>query len=286
LAASPITEFVVGAHGLRLVADRWPAPGRRPVVLLHGGGQTRHAWGETGARLAGLGYDVTSLDLRGHGDSAWSSDGHYRMDDFRDDLIALLDRRESPAVVIGASLGGVAALLACGEGAANRVKSLVLVDITHRIAADGASRIQAFMSSNHEGFASLEEAAEAVAGYLPHRPRPRDPSGLMKNLRERQGRLFWHWDPGFLAITAANRGGQGDRLERAAASLAIPTLLVRGGRSEIVSPEDARAFLDLVTHAELAEVDGAAHMVAGDDNSRFGAALFDFLARAAPPSRM
>jgi pimeloyl-ACP methyl ester carboxylesterase len=283
MSPRPVADLIEGAHGLHLAADRWAAPGRQPVVLLHGGGQTRHAWGETAASLAALGYDVTSLDLRGHGDSRWSHRRDYRLDDFRDDLRAVLARDERPAVLIGASLGGIAALLVAGEGPKARVKALVLVDIVHRAAEEGVGRIQAFMAANRDGFASLDEAANAVAGYLPHRPRPRDPSGLMKNLREREGRLFWHWDPEFMTVTAADRGDGDGRLERAAMAIAAPTLLVRGGQSEIVSPEDAEAFLQLVPHARLAEVDGAAHMVAGDDNTSFGLAVRDFLARAAPP---
>ena len=139
------------------------------------------------------------------------------------------------------------------------------------------------MTANRQGFASLDEAADAVAGYLPYRRRPRDPSGLMKNLREREGRLYWHWDPDFLDVTAADRVGDNARMEQAAAAVVAPILLVRGGRSEIVTPEDAEAFLQLVPHAEAVEVTGAAHMVAGDENTVFGLALGDFLERTAPP---
>jgi pimeloyl-ACP methyl ester carboxylesterase len=105
----------------------------------------------------------------------------------------------------------------------------------------------------------------------------------MKNLRERDGRLYWHWDPQFLSIAAGDRGRGDGRLERAAAGLRAPTLLVRGSRSDIVTPEDVEAFLSLVPGAEFVEVAGAAHMVAGDENTAFGGALLGFLERIAPP---
>jgi pimeloyl-ACP methyl ester carboxylesterase len=159
---------------------------------------------------------------------------------------------------------------------------MVLVDITPDAEPEGIARIQGFMTANRDGFATVDEAAEAVAGYLPHRPRAPNPRGLMKNLRERNGRLYWHWDPSFLAVTAADRNADGGRLERAARALNVPTLLVRGSDSDIVSPRAARNFLDLVPHAEMLEVAGAAHMVAGDQNTAFGTALTGFLQRNAP----
>ena len=281
--ARPARLTLAGAGGLELAVDHWSAPGRQPVILLHGGGQTRHAWGETGRVLAARGYDVMTVDLRGHGDSGWAAGGDYSFDAFRDDLFAVQAHIGRPAVLIGASLGGIAALLAAGEGPPERVRALVLVDITHRPSVDGAAKIQSFMMQGGEGFGTLEGAADAVAAYLPHRRRPTDPTGLLKNLRERDGRLYWHWDPQFLS-TAAGDGGRSDgRLDRAAAAVRAPTLLVRGSRSDIVTPDDAEAFLRLVPGAELVEVAGAAHMVAGDENTAFGEGLLGFLERAAPP---
>jgi len=280
-AAQPARLTIAGAHGLELAADHWPAPGRQPVILLHGGGQTRHAWGETGRVLAARGYDVMTLDLRGHGDSGWAQGGDYSFDAFRDDLFAVQARAAAPSVLIGASLGGIAALLSAGEGP-RQVRALVLVDITHRPSPEGAAKIQSFMMQGGEGFGTLAAAADAVAAYLPHRRRPSDSTGLMKNLRERDGRLHWHWDPKFLTAAAGDRGRFEGRLDRAAAAVQAPTLLVRGSQSDIVTPDDADAFLRLVPSAEFVEVAGAAHMVAGDENTAFGEALLGFLERVAP----
>ena len=280
--SAPVRITVAGAAALPIVADHWPAAERPPVILLHGGGQTRHAWGETGRALAARGYDVVAMDLRGHGDSGWASDRDYSFDAYRDDLRAVQDRLGRPAVLIGASLGGVAALLAAGEGDPTQVAALVLVDITHSPSPDGASKIQGFMRSGQDGFETLEAAADAVAAYLPHRRRPPNPRGLLKNLRERDGRWHWHWDPSFLDVAANDRGRMDGRLAQAAAAVTAPTLLVRGALSDIVTPEDVTAFQRLVPHAEFVEVAGAAHMVAGDENTAFGEALLGFLTRTVP----
>lgn len=274
-------EFLTGADGVPLAVDRYGPTDGAPVVMLHGGGQTRHAWGATARRLGGAGYHVLSLDLRGHGDSGWSTTGDYGFDAFRDDVRCALDTLDRPAVLVGASMGGIAALLATGEGIEDRVRALVLVDITPQIGGPGTDRIIAFMNSNPDGFADVHEAADAVAGYLPNRPRPKNPAGLLKNLRTRGGRLHWHWDPSFIARTAHDRHADSDRLAQAARHVAVPTLLVRGDESEVVRPEDVESFHGLMPHAEVVDVRGAGHMVAGDQNTVFGDAVLAYLARVA-----
>jgi len=142
--------------------------------------------------------------------------------------------------------------------------------------------VQGFMRAHaRDGFGSVEEAADAVAAYLPHRPRPRSTEGLKKNLRlSPDGRWRWHWDPRFLdgrRPVDGNRSEVEERLVAAARALTIPAMLVRGGSSELVQEEHAREFLALVPHARFADVSGARHMVAGDRNDQFSAAILDFL---------
>ena len=158
----------------------------------------------------------------------------------------------------------------------------MLVDITPRVDVEGVSKIQGFMRAQlREGFGSIAEAADAVAAYLPHRPRPRSHEGLKKNLRlHPDGRWRWHWDPRFLE---GNRriGAGSEEVERrwsaAAKRVTIPALLVRGGSSELVQEEHAKDFLKLVPHASYVDVSGARHMVAGDRNDQFANAIESFL---------
>jgi non-heme chloroperoxidase len=266
---------------VRLVADvAGPADGA-PVMFLHGGGQTRASWKRAVTVVAARGYRAISLDLRGHGDSGWAPDGDYRLERMAEDLEAVAKVLSGPAVYVGASMGGLTALLAIGE-CGLPASGLVLVDVAPQLEPAGSEKIGAFMRGNPNGFASLDEAADAVAAYLPHRPRPKDTSGLMKNLRVRDGRLHWHWDPQFIEGRAFGRSIESPRLEEAASRLKIPTLLIRGGLSQVVSPEGARAFLALAPHAEFVDVSGADHMVAGDDNDAFNTAVVDFISRHVP----
>jgi non-heme chloroperoxidase len=249
-------------------------------MLMHGGGQTRGAWKKAAAALAAAGYYAISLDLRGHGESDWASDANYSLDAFAADLRAVASTLAQPPALVGASLGGMSALLAMGSGL--EARALILVDIVPQMNRDGAGKIGAFMRANPEGFASVHEAADAVAAYLPHRPRPADPSGLMRNLRERGGRLYWHWDPNFMSNIQV-RGSSpemGDRMEAAARAVRAPTLLVRGALSEVVDEQAVASFLHLIPHAETVDVAGAAHMVAGDRNDVFNDAVLAFLEKS------
>lgn len=273
----------IGKGGLALAADRHGPADGAAVLLLHGGGQTRHAWGATARMLAERGYHAIAMDLRGHGDSGWSAEGDYGLTSFGADVTAAMESLGRPVVLVGASLGGMASLLASAKAEPGQVRALILVDITPVPRPSGADGIRGFMSASPNGFADLDEAADAVAAYLPHRRRPRDPQGLMKNLRWRDGRLHWHWDPAFIEATFQDRTISGNVMVDAARAIDAPVLLVRGEDSELVHPEDVVAFLELMPGAQVVTVPGARHMVAGDQNTQFGAALLDFLIETAPP---
>jgi pimeloyl-ACP methyl ester carboxylesterase len=267
-----------------LAADCWGDDDEPLVILLHGGGQTRNAWGATGSRMAKSGFQAFAVDLRGHGESDWALDGDYSLGIMVDDLLHILRAIGRPAAIVGASLGGVLGLVATRELRSDQVTALVLVDVTPSLEKGGTERIRKFMLSAPDGFASLTEAQDAVARYLSHRPSPPNTDGLSNNLRlEADGRYHWHWDPAFLAMLrpAAERR---DVMLDACRSLTAPALLVRGKSSDVVSEKGAREFLALVPHARFADVYGAAHMVAGDQNDIFAEVVIDFLRSVVHPA--
>jgi pimeloyl-ACP methyl ester carboxylesterase len=270
-------------EGICLTADAVGSPDDPAVVLLHGGGQTRHSWRETAVSLADGGWYAVSVDLRGHGESEWSPTGDYSHVRFTNDVVHLARSFAQPPVLVGASLGGISSLLAIGtahSSAQPLARALVLVDIATRMEVDGAARIISFMTSRPEGFASLEEASEAVTAYNPHRKRSGSLAGLAKNLRKHEdGRYRWHWDPAFVEGRHTHGENLQDPglLDRAAQNLTVPTLLVRGRLSDLLSQEGADAFLAQVPHAKFADVSGAGHMVAGDQNDVFADAVLRFL---------
>lgn len=270
--------------GLTLVADV-DGPDEAPsVVLMHGGGQTRHSWAGTMGQLVGQGYHVVNVDARGHGESDWAPDGDYRIASQAQDLLAVLRRTGRPVALVGASMGGMTSFYTIGSTPYPIADALVMVDIVLRPAAEGATRIKAFMSANPDGFASIDEAADAVSAFYPERPRPKDISGLGKNLRLRDdGRLHWHWDPRMLGSNDSPEPPNFfEELVAAAARVTIPTLLVRGGKSDIVDDRGVAEMLRLVPQTEIFDVAGAGHMVAGDRNDPFSTGVIDFLGRYLP----
>lgn len=266
--------------GVVLAADAWGDPARPVVILLHGGGQTRHAWKGTAEHLVTYGFCAIAVDLRGHGESGWSKNGEYSIDRFASDVRTLATSFATKPVIVGASLGGIASLIALGEHQRSMASALILVDITPRVDPEGVARIRAFMSAHlNEGFGSLEEAANAVAAYLPHRPRPKSVEGLRKNLRQDEdGRYRWHYDPAFVSGFESNsEGAREQRLMLAASHLTLPVLLIRGGASELVSEETARDFIACLPNASYVSVAGASHIVAGDLNDPFAREVVGFL---------
>ena len=273
-----------GAEGNRLAGDLWDGRGH-PVLLLHGGGQTRHAWEMTARRLADAGMRAITVDLRGHGDSEWAASGDYSFAAYGADTAALArqvaERFHAAPSAVGASLGGLSSLIAqLHHGPL--LESLVLVDITPRMDVGGVARIFGFMGARmEEGFASLDEAAELVAGYMPNRQRPRLVDGLRKNLRlDADGRYRWHWDPAFLKGERGIAFQGRETMEAVLAQLPelhLPVLLVRGMQSELVHEDFVREFVELAPNASHVDVGGAGHMVAGDRNDVFCAAILDFL---------
>ncbi|MDJ0931978.1 hypothetical protein [Breoghania sp.] len=155
---------------------------------------------------------AVTIDQRGHGESYWVEDGRYRFRDYADDIVAVVDTiwHECGAapVAIGASLGGIASTLAQGVRPEGVLSALVLVDVVPRMDPGGVDRITGFMAERmHEGFGSVEEAADAVAAK-----RLRSTEGLRKKLRlHSDGRYRWHWDPRFLMgafSVSADRSGR------------------------------------------------------------------------------
>lgn len=271
--------FQFQGAGVRLAAERWPSDDARGVVvLLHGGGQTRHSWKRTAARLASSGWLTIAYDARGHGDSEWDPNGDYTLDAFVADLLALVETLDSAPVLVGASLGGITSLVATGEHP-GLASGLVLVDVVPRVEPAGVARIRGFLTAHRDGFGSLEEVADAISAYNPSRSAPRSLEGLKKNVRQHaDGRWYWHWDPAFIQIgDEPRRQTDPERLRAAASRLSVPTLLVRGQDSDVVSDSGVADMLGLIPHAEYVVVSAAGHMVAGDDNDVFAGRLSAFL---------
>lgn len=280
---STVLHFA-GHDGLDLRAEASGPVDGAPVLLVHGGGQTRRAWRRAAEAIAAHGYRAIALDLRGHGESAWCDNGHYALTHFAEDIVAVTRQLPARPHYVGASLGGLSGLLAEGDINPGGFASLTLVDITPNMSPDGVARITGFMARHmEEGFASPEEAAESIAAYTPHREK-RGPSDSLKHYLRlgEDGRFRWHWDPAFITGIDAETDGATQRLENAARALRLPVHLVRGQSSDLVTEAAAQDFLKLVPHARYDDIAGTGHMVVGDRNDVFCDVILGFLRELTP----
>jgi pimeloyl-ACP methyl ester carboxylesterase len=271
-------DTIAARDGLPLAVEQ-RGPADAPTVLFaHGFGQSRHAWAQAAGGLAAHGWCAVTFDARGHGDSGRLADGRYALEQFVDDLLVVTRALQAPPVLVGASMGGLLGMVAAGEIRPDPFRALVLVDITPRWEGEGVERMLGFMRAHPRGFVSLDEAADAVAAYLPQRRRRKDRHELAQLLhRGEDGRLRWHWDPALLDTVAHEGERHQQRLLNAARNIDVPVLLVSGGRSDIVSEATVAEFMEAVPHATHVEIPHATHTLAGDDNAAFTAAIEPFL---------
>jgi non-heme chloroperoxidase len=273
---------VAGEGGLRLGADVTGPQDGPPVVLLPGAGQTRHSWRRVASRIGEAGYRTLSVDLRGHGDSDRAADGDYTYPRLVADVFAVIDSLGQPAVLIGASLGGKVSLAAAGQDHNGAIRGLVMVDTAPRTRPEGISRVARVLMGPGDGFASLQEAADHLAGAAG----PADAAAVEKLRRTMRqddaGRWRWHWDDRFFGRDHKLGAAAISDLEASARRVRVPTLLVYGDRSDVVDATGVEALRALIPYAEVQCIAGAGHMIVGDRNDAFGDALIGFLRRVAP----
>jgi pimeloyl-ACP methyl ester carboxylesterase len=251
-----------------------------PVLFVHGISHNRSVWEKLAAGLPDT-YRPIAVDLRGHGDSPWSLAGDYDLWSYAADLPALLDAlRIERTFVVAHSLGGnVSTLFAAARP--ERVRGLVLVDTGPALDAIGTTHIADEIGSALRSYASIAEFREQLKGIHPGG----DPEILDRLARTAlvarvDGRYEPALDPGVLgsAGTATDLVALERELWTALSALRSPVLLVRGGKSAILSDKVAREMVDeVLVDGRLVTLPEAGHAVMIDDGPGLSDALREFL---------
>ena len=274
---TPPQDHHIILRGMRFHYVEWGDHAGRPILFLHGGGQTCRTWDVVCHELSRE-YRCIAVDQRGHGDSEWSYESDYRVEAYTADVAALVDALNlAPLVIVGMSLGGIAGL----HYALDRPKALagfVAVDVGPWVNVEASLPIREFMQEV-AGLDQLEQFVDAALRLNPRRDARLLRHSLWHNLRTcPDGRLIWKTDlrqrGDRLAVVTAAFGPLRERI----ANLRCPTLVVRGADSRILGEEDARRFAEAIPNGRWIAIDGAGHSVQGDQPKALVEALRAFLA--------
>ncbi len=281
-----------GAAGNRIAWEAFDGGAALSVVLSHGGGQTRGAWRRAALRLQARGVASLTFDKRGHGESDWSDAGNYGLDDFKADFDRVLAHWDRPCVLVGASLGGIVSLMAAAD-APPCVRGLVMVDTAPELNRAELLRLVGFLGGDGAlGFDSPEAAARHVMRYFPQREVSAESvaSGLSQSA---DGRWHWRWD---VRVVLGARNSialpHEAELHACARAVRVPFLLIRAGRSPLVTDAAVARLRGCAPQLEVLWLEDADHIVGGADAARLADLIGPFLARcaevpvAAPPARI
>ncbi len=272
-----VADELIEMRGLRFHYRDWPAkPGGAPdLVLLHGYTSHARSWDHFAQAMTDR-YRVLALDQRGHGETAWTGADQYGIDQMADDLAAFVSAQGLKAfTLLGLSMGGMVAMEYAGRRP-KELAALVIVDIGPEIVAAGASRIQTGVRAS-DVFAS-REAAFAAARALNARPPEDHHRHRVYNSLMRTGDGAWTYRYDRALRSPSNlRRRDTETGWRSCANIAVPTLLIRGDDSDILSPEVAQRMVETIPDARLALVADSGHAVPLDAPDGFLAAAREFL---------
>ncbi|MCH7482981.1 MAG: alpha/beta hydrolase [Chloroflexi bacterium] len=259
----------VEAHGLRLHYLDWGGDGP-PVLLLHGLQDCAGLW-ETLAEGIGGRYHVMALDHRGHGDSPWAAS--YRLADYVAEagaVIEALDLRD--LVLVGHSAGSKNAFIHVAEHP-ERIARLVITDMDPDALNPGSVAMISRYKNESDEYPSLEAVIERL--------RTRQPGSSAGVLRSNAAALtkpaaggaglVWKRDRD--VVTRYDRPDAWASLPR----VSVPTLIVRGAESTLLTGPVARRMRDAIPDCRLVEIDGCGHWAHLEAPEAYERALVDFL---------
>ena len=275
---APLDKFV-NANGMRFHYLEWGNPDNPPMLLLHGFAQTCHSWDFVALGFSDN-YRVIVLDQRGHGDSDWASDGDYSPETQQEDISGVVNELGlDNFVLMGLSMGGRNSFTYAANNS-GKVKALVVVDAAPQNMQQGTQNIRSFVQQDDE-LDSVDAFVERVLQYNPRRDPQQVRGSILHNLKELpSGKWTWKYDRA-LRSPGRRMGSDAEtekRLWGYLETLQCPTLLVRGGASDIVATDTADRMHKAIPNSRIATIEGAGHLVMGDSPSGFQAAVTEFLA--------
>jgi len=274
LQAATGTSHFVEANGVKLHYLDYGGAGRRPMLCVHGGGAHAH-WFDFVAPGLTPDHHVFSLDLRGHGDSAWAEPDTYSFKTWAEDVNALVERLDlRDFVLIGHSMGGMISLV-YAAAYPGRVGRLVIVDTIMLMPMDRVSKMREFGATPAKGYATREElvaryrlepaeshmaAPEVIRRMAVHSGR-QDPDGRWRHKADR--RVYANFQQ-IAGVPLWER-------------IKVPALVVRGERSTRFRDEVLAEIRARAPQVQMAEVPASDHHITLDNPRGLVEVVRDFL---------
>ena len=260
-------------NGIRLHYVHWPAQttGAPTLILLHGIARHAHTFDHIAPQLARK-YDVLALDMRGHGDSEWSYDGAYLVEDYVKDLEALVDQwRLRKVTLLGNSTGGRVVQVYAGLHP-DRIDRLVAEDVGPERPQSIAEALGRRFEREKDGWANEDELVAQLVKQNPRTPEPLLRTYAHYGIKKRDdGRVIWKRDPNLV------KGFIETELWASVSKITAPTLYVLGGASRIVPPETQEKLKQTLPNARIVVMPGLGHYPDEDDTPGFMQNVREFL---------
>lgn len=269
------TDQFITVNGLRLHYLDWGSADKPPFIMLHGISRIAHQFDHI-APLFRAQYHVIAIDMRGHGDSAWSPAGDYLVEDYVKDLEAFVDQLNLRGLtLLGNSTGGRVVQVYAGLHP-DRVSRLISEDVGPERTNDIASAFTRQVEQEANGWASEQELVASL-----RKSNPRTPEEILTTYahfgsRQRaDGRIVWKRDPNLA------KGFVPTELWRFVEKIRCPTLYVVGGASRIVPPETQKKLMETLPDVRIVVMPGLGHYPDQEATSDFMRIVKEFLAPAA-----
>jgi esterase len=267
----------IAMNGLQLHYVEWGSPGNPSLVLLHGFQSNAHTWDTFSQAMVDT-YHVLALDQRGHGDTSWVPDGNYAPESSVSDIDGFITAlRLAPTVVIGHSMGGRHAAMVAANYPA-KVRKVVIVDTAAEFPpAMRSQQPTTDAPPQPETFDTFEEVVQNGIKQYPLTPEAELRHANYHNLyRGADGKWSWRWDINLLQWRRRNRSAPGD-LYTYLQRIQCPTLLIRGQRSPLLTPDVAQKMIQALPNGRTVDIANAAHTVNADNAPEFNAVTAAFL---------
>lgn len=265
--------------GLQLHYLDWGKNEKEPMLLLHGFMAHAHAWDEFASAFRDR-YHIIALDQRGHGESQWSEDEAYSLDDHFSDITHLIEFLElKDLILVGHSMGGRNALFytACHP---QNVGRLILVDARPANSVRASERLKHDLLHLPLQAGSLDEIAQAMRALYPSLS-----IEICHDLAShgyREGGLGGRFVPKYdsrMSFHSEQMGCMTEDLWPFMKNVACPTLIVRGEESPFLSREEAQKMSVVIPQAEWVEIPQATHLPVQENLVAFKRVISDFLSK-------